>query len=95
MSRGKRIKGIRRDSKVTIMVNGQPVQAYEGETLHAVLIILGIWALKASRINHDPRGVLCGMGVCHECLVTINGKSGQRSCMTLVEDGMEVRTYGS
>ena len=93
MIRGTRLKGIERNSPVTIKVNGKPVQAFEGETLHAVLMVEGIWALKDSIKAHQPRGVLCGMGVCHECLVTINGKPGQRSCITLVEEGMEVRTY--
>ena len=95
MIQGSRIKGIERNAPVTIKVNGKPVRAYEGETLHAVLIVEGIWALKGSRVKHDPRGVLCGMGVCHECLVTINGKPGRRSCATLVEEGMELKTYGA
>lgn len=95
MSRGKRIKGFGRGPRVTIRVNGRPVQAHEGEVLHAVLMTAGIRALKASRIIHQPRGVLCGMGVCHECLVTINGRPGQRSCLALVEEGMEVLTFES
>jgi D-hydroxyproline dehydrogenase subunit gamma len=45
-------------------------------------------------VQGEPRGPLCGMGVCFECCVTINGIARCRSCLTLCEDGMEVRTDG-
>jgi NADH dehydrogenase/NADH:ubiquinone oxidoreductase subunit G len=38
----------------------------------------------------EGRGGLCGMGVCYECLVTINGSPGQRACMVEVQEGMEI-----
>jgi sarcosine oxidase subunit alpha len=40
----------------------------------------------------ESRGPLCGMGICMECRVTINGQPHCRSCQTLCEEGMEVRT---
>src|SRR5690606_37458565 len=46
-------------------------------------------------IKGEDRGLFCGMGVCFECRVTINGQSGQRSCLTLVEPGMTVETQGA
>ena len=39
----------------------------------------------------QPRGIFCGMGVCYDCLVTIDGVPNQRACMTQVKDGMEIR----
>ncbi|MCF8038149.1 MAG: (2Fe-2S)-binding protein, partial [Desulfohalobiaceae bacterium] len=38
----------------------------------------------------EPRGFFCGMGVCYDCLVTVDGRPGTRACMTQVEDRMEV-----
>jgi D-hydroxyproline dehydrogenase subunit gamma len=38
------------------------------------------------------RGPLCGMGVCHECRVTIDGRAHQLACQTPCTPGMQVRT---
>ena len=93
MSGGLRVKGIKRGAAISIKVNGREVVAYEGETLHAALTAAGILILKKSRVSHQPRGAFCGMGICHECLVTVDGQAGVRSCMTLVREGMEVETH--
>ncbi len=74
------------------MVDGHPVTAYPGETLLAAMIAGGIRAQKKSPILHEKRGGLCGMGVCYECLVTVNGRSNVRACMCEIEAGMEVNT---
>mgnify|MGYP000008806258 CR=1 FL=1 len=76
---------------LTIIVNGRPVKAYTGETVHAVLLAAGITAFRKSK-SGEPRGMFCGMGVCYECLVTIDGIAHQRACMRLVEPGMAVVT---
>lgn len=66
------------------------VTAYEGETLLAALMAAGFKSMKRSPLTHEPRGGLCGMGVCFECMVTVNGIPNIRSCMVEVEDHMEV-----
>ena len=45
-------------------------------------------------VSGMPGGPVCGMGICCECRVTINNEPHQRSCVTLCEEGMEVRTDG-
>lgn len=85
-----RIGSIKRKDKVTLSVNGKKIAAYKGETLLAALLATGYKKLKRSPINHDPRGALCGMGVCFECIVTVNGIPNTRSCMTEVENDMEI-----
>jgi sarcosine oxidase subunit alpha len=40
----------------------------------------------------EPRAALCGMGICFECRVTIDGRTHQRGCMTIVVEGMDVAT---
>jgi len=87
---GVRIAHIQRGKPVRIRVNGRPVTAYKGETVFAALIASGYLALRKSHKIKEGRGGLCGMGVCYECLVTINGAAGQRACMVEVEEGMEI-----
>lgn len=86
-----RIKKIPRGEEIILFVNGKAVRAHRGETVHAALLAAGCRVLRKSKTEAEFRGFLCGMGVCYECLVTINGLAGERSCMRLVEDGMEVR----
>lgn len=85
-----RVPSIARQKKVKLRVNGQSIEAYAGETVLAALMAAGFKTLKKNPVSHEPRGALCGMGVCFECTVTINGVPNIRACMTEVEDGMEV-----
>ncbi|MEI9906637.1 MAG: 2Fe-2S iron-sulfur cluster-binding protein [Actinomycetota bacterium] len=39
-----------------------------------------------------PRGIFCGIGVCFDCVVTIDGVPGQRSCVKKVVSGMKVES---
>ena len=79
---------------VVIRVDGYPVTARRGQTLLAALHAAGVRVLRRSYRLGEPRGALCGMGVCFECRVTVNGQAGVQACMTEVEDGMEIETHG-
>jgi len=85
-----RIDSIDRKEKVTITVNGKEISAYKGETLLAALLAAGFKGIKRSPLKKEPRGALCGMGVCFECMVTVNDTPNIRSCMTEVEHNMKV-----
>lgn len=85
-----RLSGVHRKEPVTIRVNGEPIAAYRGESLLAALLVAGFRTLRHSHVQRQPRGALCGMGVCYECQVTVNGVPGVRACMTEVQDRMEV-----
>ena len=91
---GRRIASLERGRKIVFSVNGQSTTAHVGETIHAALIAAGYCQFRKSK-THQPRGVFCGMGVCYECLVTVNNGSTQRACVTVVEEGMEVEIDGS
>ena len=91
---GIRIDSLKRGRKIVFSVNGRSTTAHIGETIHAALIAAGYRQFRKSK-THQPRGVFCGMGVCYECLVTINNGSTQQACVTLVEEGMEVEIDGS
>lgn len=74
---------------VEFRVNGRVHRAPEGQNLAAALMCLGYLRLGRDR-RGGPRGVFCGMGVCHGCLVTIDGVPNRRACRQQVRAGMEV-----
>ena len=75
-----------------IEVDGETVSAPRGAMLTAALIAAGRWVLRAHPVTGTPRGPLCGMGVCLECEVTVDGRPATRACLTRVTDGMRVWT---
>ena len=78
---------------VTITVNGKAITVPRGTLLAAAVEQAGVSSFRTS-VRGESRGPLCGMGVCFECRVTINGIAHCRSCLTFCEEGMEVRTNG-
>lgn len=78
---------------VTVTVNGRPVRVPEGTMLAAALALAGETRFRRS-LSGEPRGPVCGMGICFECCVTVNGRPHVRTCLTPCEAGMEVRTDG-
>jgi len=86
-----RIAGAGRGPRLNIVVNGRKCCAYEGESVHAALLAAGYRILRRTPKSNRPRGLFCGMGVCYDCLVTINGTPNQRACMTLVQNRMEIQ----
>ncbi len=86
-----RIGSIERKKVLSISVNGKDINAYKGETLLAALIASGYKKMKKSPLKNEPRGALCGMGVCFECIVTVNDIPNIRACMTEVENNMKVK----
>lgn len=81
-----------RGAKISLTVDGRQIDAYQGETVASALLAAGVLTLRLSAKNAKPRSVFCGMGVCYECLVTINGVHAQRACVTPAEEGMVVET---
>ncbi len=75
--------------RVTIHFDGRPVAALEGETIAAALSAAGIVAFRHTG-SGAPRGLFCGMGACFDCVVTVDGRIGQRACLTKVAAGMRV-----
>ena len=71
--------------------DGESITAYEGETVAMALWAVGIRALRTSPKRGEDRGFFCGMGVCQECVVIIEGKR-RESCMTLVRPGLAVQS---
>lgn len=77
------------ETTVTLTFEGRALTARRGETVAATLAAHGIKALRTTR-SGEPRGLFCGMGVCQECLVEIDGRPNRRACMTSVSGPMRV-----
>jgi predicted molibdopterin-dependent oxidoreductase YjgC len=83
----------KRGLPVTITVDGVPIQAYSGETIAGALLANGQRAWRRTE-RGEPRGLFCGMGICFDCLVTVDGVPNVRACVTPVTEGMAVETEG-
>ena len=76
---------------IHLQINGKPVAVPAGTVLAAAIAQAGVTKFRRS-VTGAPRGPLCGMGICMECRVTINGQTQCRSCQTLCGEGMEILT---
>ncbi|MEM0906785.1 MAG: FAD-dependent oxidoreductase [Pseudomonadota bacterium] len=79
--------------KVTFTFNGTPIRALKGESMAAALAAEGVVAVRRTK-SGAVRGPFCAMGACFDCVVEIDGRRGQRSCLTKVRGGEVVRTEG-
>ena len=75
-----------------LLVDGREVDALPGHTIAAALWQSGIVSWRYTRGGGKPRGVFCGIGVCFDCLVSVNGQPNQRACLTSARPGDVVRT---
>jgi hypothetical protein len=76
---------------VKLSVNGVTVTIAAGATVAAAVSAAGVSAFRKS-VSGEPRGPLCGMGICFECRVTIDAREHCKSCQILCRPGMEVCT---
>jgi sarcosine oxidase subunit alpha len=76
---------------VCIMINGHAL-AVPATASVAAAVAVGAPVCFRRSVRGEPRAPLCGMGVCFECRVRINGTPHVRACMTPVRDGMQVDT---
>jgi predicted molibdopterin-dependent oxidoreductase YjgC len=73
-----------------IRFDGRPVPFTDGQSVGAALWAAGVRSWRTTRVLGRPRGLFCGIGVCFDCLVEIDGRPDQRACVTPARDGMVV-----
>jgi predicted molibdopterin-dependent oxidoreductase YjgC len=78
---------------MTVFVNQQPLEVTAGTIVATAVAMAGIMQFRTSVLG-QARGPICGMGICMECRVTINGQTHCRSCQTVCSEGMEILTGG-
>jgi predicted molibdopterin-dependent oxidoreductase YjgC len=75
---------------VEIFVDGVSVRARAGDTVSAALLASGLDARRATAVSGAPRLPYCMMGVCFDCLVTIDGVGNRQGCLVPVSPGMKI-----
>jgi len=93
----RRLPDVERGEALSVILDGRPVTAYAGETIATVLLAEAAGPCYRSATG-EARSLICGMGVCYECLVAVDtGDPGRaadwvRACTTPVTAGMRIRT---
>ena len=72
--------------------DGEKINAITGQSVAAALLAANQRTLRKTRFNNNERGVFCGIGVCFDCLVVIDGVTNQRACLIEAKPGMKVQT---
>ena len=72
--------------------DGEKIDAITGQSVAAALLAANQRTLRKTRFNDNDRGVFCGIGVCFDCLVVIDGITNQRACLIEAKPGMKVQT---
>jgi predicted molibdopterin-dependent oxidoreductase YjgC len=81
-----------RGRQVHIVVDDIDVAAFEGESVAAALLAAGRRELRMAPRRGEPRGMYCGIGLCFECVMAVDGRGQVRTCQTPVQDGMRIST---
>jgi D-hydroxyproline dehydrogenase subunit gamma len=77
---------------VRLSVDGKAITALPGDSVAAALLAAGILACRTTPVSDAPRAPYCMVGVCFECLVTIDGVGSRQACLARVRDGMRIET---
>jgi predicted molibdopterin-dependent oxidoreductase YjgC len=78
--------------EISFFFNGSKVTATDGQSIAAALLAHDIRTLRKTRFGNSERSLFCGIGVCFDCVVIVDGVANQRSCLITVRDGMKVES---
>lgn len=79
-------------ARVTFSLDGEVVSGFEGESLLSALMSERGWSIRQTEVQNTARGMFCGMGVCMDCLVQIDGQGIVRACMVFVRQDLVCRS---
>ncbi len=72
---------------VAISVDGETLTGLAGQSIAGVMLASGRMSWRTTAVRRRPRGVFCGIGVCFDCLVTVNGVRDVRACQRVAHEG--------
>ena len=78
--------------RIAVEVEGRTVLVPEGASAAAAVLVAGLPSIRDTPLGHHERAPYCLMGVCFDCLVTIDGVGSRQACLIPVRDGMTVET---
>ena len=76
--------------RVSFSFNGEEFTCEPGQSIAAALIASDHRELRATRFGNEPRSIFCGIGICFDCVVVVDGVANQRSCLIEAKPGMKV-----
>ena len=86
---------IKKGRLVKFTFDGKELEGFEGEPIAAALKAAGVMVHRHTAKLDRPRGIFCAIGRCTDCVMVVNGKPNTRTCVTALEEGMNVQTqYG-
>lgn len=77
-------------SRGAFRFDGAPVAFTPGQSVGAALAASGVTSWRTTRVGGEPRGLFCGIGVCYDCLLTVDGLRSQRACVVPAREGQDV-----
>ena len=77
-------------SEVSFTFNGAAYEGVPGQSIAAALMASGVRELRATRFHKEARLIFCGIGVCFDCVVVVNGVANQRACLVEIAQGDEI-----
>ena len=78
--------------EVTFTFNGETFKGVEGQSIAAALMATGVRELRKTRFDEEPRLIFCGIGICFDCVVVIDGVANQRACLVEISDGAKIES---
>ena len=77
---------------ISLKVDGKPIRAQAGDTVASAMLAAGLDRCRTTPVTGASRAPYCLMGVCFDCLVTIDGVGSRQGCLVPVREGMAVET---
>jgi len=77
---------------VTFTFNGESFKGVEGQSIAAALMATGVRELRKTRFDEEPRLIFCGIGICFDCVVAVDGVANQRACLVEITDGAKIES---
>ncbi|MDK3258270.1 (2Fe-2S)-binding protein [Blastococcus capsensis] len=72
--------------------DGRPVPFVAGQSVGAALMAAGIRSWRTTRVEGRLRGLFCGIGMCFDCLLVLDGRPNERACLVPADTGMRVES---
>jgi len=78
--------------EVNFTFNGESFKGVAGQSIAAALMAEGVRELRKTRFDKEPRLIFCGIGICFDCVVVVNGIANQRACLVEITDGAKIES---
>ncbi len=78
--------------EVTFTFNGEIFKGVEGQSIAAALMVTGVRELRKTRFDDEPRLIFCGIGICFDCVVVVDGVANQRACLVEIAEDIKIES---